>query len=135
MMPVADRRDAVALIEEVTSARLDDAQVTAAGAKARWLDPWVAPRLGVALLDGGAVTRWGRWRRTQFFVPYARVQSVSARQGPVQRALGLATVYLDMPSGVQRWQAQHRDVSEAAELVNVLAFRARLHRIPARVTK
>jgi putative membrane protein len=135
LMPVADRRDAVALIEEVTAARLDDARPAAAGAKARWLDPWVAPQLGVALLDGGAVTRWGRWRRTQFFVPYARVQSVSARQGPVQRALGLATVFLDMPSGVQRWQAQHRDVSEAAELVNALAFRARLHRLPARVTK
>ena len=132
LMPVADRRDAVALIAEVTGARLDEAAVVPAGAKARRLDPWVARHLGVGLLDGGALTRWGRWRRTQFFVPYARVQSVSVRQGPVQRRLGLATVYLDMPSGVQRWQAQHRDASEAAGLVGQLAVQARLHRAPFR---
>ncbi len=132
LMPVADRRDAVALIAEVTGARLDEAAVVPAGAQARWLDPWVARHLGVELLDRGAVTRWGRWRRTQFFVPYARVQSVSARQGPVQRRLGLATVYLDMPSGVQRWQAQHRDMAEAAALVGELAGQARLHRAPLR---
>ncbi|MBA2716255.1 MAG: PH domain-containing protein [Propionibacteriales bacterium] len=133
LMPVSDRGDALALIADVTGARVDEAAVVAAGAKARWLDPWVARNLGVGLLEGGALTRWGRWRRTQFFVPFARVQSVSVRQGPVQRWLGLATVYLDMPSGVQRWQAQHRETADAAALVGELAVQARLHRAPARV--
>lgn len=130
LMPVADRGDALALIADVTGARVDEATVVAAGARAGWLDPWVARNLGVGLLEGGALTRWGRWRRTQFFVPYARVQGVSARQGPVQRWLGLATVYLDMPTGVQRWQAQHRDTADAASLVGELAVQARLHRAP-----
>lgn len=132
LMPVAHREDAVALIAEVTGAQLDSASVVAAGEKARWLDPWVARNLGVGLLADGALTRWGRWRRTQFFVPYARVQSVSVRQGPVQRRLALATVYLDLPAGVQRWVASHRDVTEAAALVSQLAARARIHRAPHR---
>lgn len=130
LMPVADRDDAVTLVAEVTGARLDLAAVVGPGAKTRWLDPWVARNLGVALLDGGALTRWGRWRRTQVFVPYARVQSVSVRQGPVQRRLGLATIYLDLPAGVQRWVASHRDVAEAAGLVEALAAQARVHRAP-----
>lgn len=130
LMPVAARPDALALIAEVTGARLDSAAVVPAGAKARWLDPWTARNLGMEMLDGGAVTRLGRWRRTQFFVPYARVQSVSVRQGPVQRRLGLATVHLDMPSGVQRWQAPHRDITEAAVRVEELALQARVHRAP-----
>jgi putative membrane protein len=102
LMPVADRQVALSLIADVTGAHLDQPAYADAGERSRTLDPWGWRFLGVALLDLGAVRRAGRWRRTTSYVPYARVQSVSAHQGLLQRRLGLATVYLDLPKGAER---------------------------------
>lgn len=132
LMPVADRADALALVAEVTGARLAEAHVVPAGRKAKRLDPLGFAYMGVGLLPGGAVTRSCRFRRTEFYVPYARVQSVSVAQGWLQRRLGLATVYLDLPVGARRWAGSHRDVSDAAALVGELVKRARTHRLPVR---
>jgi putative membrane protein len=96
-----------------------------AGGSARWLDPVGWRYLGVAFLESGAVRRRGRWRRSLAYVPFARVQSVSARQGVLQRRLALATVHLDVPRGSMRWTADHRDHDEAAELVRQLSGRQR----------
>jgi putative membrane protein len=128
LMPVTSPARALQLVEEVTGERLDDLTVSPPGSGARLLDPLTFDFMGVALLPSGAVTRWGRWRRTSFFVPYARVQSVSVRQGWVQRRRGVATVYLDPPKGGQRWEGKHRQVAEAAGLVESLAARARTSR-------
>ncbi len=130
LMPVADRAEALALVWSITGVDLDGGDVRRPGPRVRRLDPWSGPFLGVVLHPHGAVTLQGRWRRARAYVPYARTQSVSAEQGPLQRRLGLATVYLDMPKGVSRWTAQHRDVAEAAGLVGELAERARAHRVP-----
>jgi putative membrane protein len=128
LMPVADRTEAFSFVASLIDADLDSGDVIAAGPNARLLDPLAARFLGVMLLDAGAVTRLGRWRRTRSFVPYARVQSVTVRQGWIQRRLALATVYLDMPKGVRRWTAPHRALTEAADLVAALVTRARQHR-------
>ncbi|HSS67443.1 MAG TPA: PH domain-containing protein, partial [Nocardioidaceae bacterium] len=95
MMPVTDRAAAVALVTQVVGVDLDGPQFSPAGGSARWLDPLGWRYLGVALLDSGAVRRRGRWRRSVSYVPFARVQSVSAEQGLLQRRLDLATVHLD----------------------------------------
>ena len=129
LIPVANRAQALALIEAVTGASLGALDYVGVGKGARPLDPLGWRFLDVALMDSGAVTRAGRWRRSTSYVPYARVQSVSARQGLVQRRLGLATVFLDLPTGSQRWKAQHRAVSDAAALVGELAGQARVHRL------
>jgi len=42
----------------------------------------------------------------------------------------VASLYLDMPKGVSRWAAHHRNVAEAGELDDELAERARRHRSP-----
>jgi len=128
LMPVAQRAEGLALVRSITGVDLDAGDVRRAGARARTLDPLGASFLGVVLHSHGAVTLRGRWRQARVFVPYARAQSVSTSQGWLQRRLGLASVYLDMPKGVDRWVAQHRDVSEAADLVAELAARARSHR-------
>ncbi|MEP6666404.1 MAG: PH domain-containing protein [Nocardioidaceae bacterium] len=125
LMPVADREPAMRLAADVTGESLHQAQLVGPGAGAKKLDPVVYRNLGVALLEAGALTRTGWWTRTLTFVPYARVQSVSVRQGWLQRRLGLATVYLDLPSGAHRWEAPHRDVADAAALVTELTERAR----------
>jgi len=130
LMPVADRGDALALARSVTGVDFDSGEVRTAGAQARRLDPLGWQGLGVVLHEHGAITRSGRWRKRASYVPYARTQSVSVRQGIVQRRLGLASAYLDMPEGVDRWTAPHRDVGEAVELCAELAERARLHRMP-----
>jgi putative membrane protein len=96
-----------------------------AGRSARWLDPLGWRYLGVGLLESGAVRARGRWRRSLAYVPYARVQSVSAQQGLVQRRLALATVHLDLPKGSARWTADHRAHADAAALVRQLSGRQR----------
>jgi putative membrane protein len=125
MMPVTDRASAVALVRQVVGVDLDGAQFAPAGDSARWLDPLGWRYLGVALLDSGAVRRRGRWRRSVSYVPFARVQSVSAEQGLVQRRLDLATVHLDLPKGSARWTADHRGHADAAALVRQLSGRQR----------
>jgi putative membrane protein len=141
LMPVADDAVAVDLASDVAGEPVEPpggmtadwgADLVPPGRRARLVDPLAAPWLGVALLGHGAVTRTGNWVRTVTYVPFARVQSVSVRQGWLQRRLGLATVCLDLPSGATRWQAPHRDVAEAASLVRVLTEQARSHRTPVR---
>jgi putative membrane protein len=124
LVPVARRDDALALVDETLGVGLAYVTVAAAGRHAGLLDPWGYRRLGVGLLPDGAVTRYGRWRRVSGYVPYARIQSVTASQGWLQRRLRLATVSIDVPSGGHRWHAPHRQVDDAARLVRDLAGRA-----------
>jgi putative membrane protein len=128
LIPVAARAEAIRLIYYVTGTSLEDPSYVPAGDKARKLDPLGWSYLGVAMLDRGVVRRRGRWRRSASYVPYARVQSVTAAQGWLQRRFGLATVYLDLPKGAERWKAEHRSLRDAADLVPKLARRARDHR-------
>jgi putative membrane protein len=121
MMPVTDRTSAVALVADVVGVDISSPEFAPAGPSARWLDPIGWRYLGVALLESGAVRRRGRWRRSLSYVPYKRVQSVSAEQGLVQRRLALATVHLDLPKGSARWTADHRSHADAAELVRQLS--------------
>ena len=128
LMPVTTRSQALTLVQELTGVDLDAGEARLPGAGARRLDPLGWRHLAVVLHDHGAVTAYGRWRQTRFFVPYARAQSVSVQQGWLQRRLNVATLHLDMPKGVSRWAAHHRDVAEAGELGDELAERARRHR-------
>lgn len=139
LMPVADDEVAVALASDVAGERIEPAGGIGAhwgdvlippGRRAGWLDPLTVRWLGVAVLEHGAVSRTGVWTRKVSYVPFARVQSVSVRQGWLQRRLGLATVYLDLPNGATRWQARHRDAAEAFALVHELTAQALRHRRP-----
>ncbi|MDQ3326794.1 MAG: PH domain-containing protein [Actinomycetota bacterium] len=130
LMPVTTRSQALTLVHELTGVDLDAGRPRLPGAGARRLDPLGWRHLAVVLHDHGAVTASGRWRQTRFFVPYARAQSVSVQQGWLQRRFKVASLYLDMPKGVSRWAAHHRDVAEAGELGDELAERARRHRSP-----
>jgi putative membrane protein len=125
LMPVAERAAALALVERVVGTDIAASAFSPAGSSARWLDPLGWRYLGVAMLESGAVRRRGRWRRSFAYVPFARVQSVSARQGALQRSMALATVHLDVPKGSTRWTADHRDQSDAADLVRQLSGRQR----------
>ena len=53
-------------------------------------------------------------------VPLARVQSVRVVQGPLQRALGLATVHVDTAGGLHA-VGRHRATADACALAALLS--------------
>jgi putative membrane protein len=98
--------------------------------RARWLNPIALTSMGAGLTDEVFVSRSGLLTRELTIVPYARLQSVRVIQGPLQRLLGLATVYGDTAGG-RSGVARDRDVAEAWRLAEQLSIRARLARGPA----
>jgi putative membrane protein len=97
--------------------------------RARWLHPFALRFYGAGLAPDVFVSRWGRVTRELSVVPYARIQSVRVVQGPLQRALRLATVYADTAGG-RAGVARDRDVAEAYAIAEQLAVRARQAREP-----
>ncbi len=82
---------------------------------------WKAPLSMHLLAIGGneryVAARRGRLGATTTWVPLAKVQSIRASEGPVQRRLGLATVHLDVAGAGACATLQDRDTGEALELL------------------
>jgi len=72
--------------------------------------------LGAAADARVAVCTRGRVTRRRQIVDHARVQSVRLTQGPWERALGLASVHLDLPPGRVSASWLHFGVVQATEL-------------------
>ncbi|HEU5108995.1 MAG TPA: PH domain-containing protein, partial [Micromonosporaceae bacterium] len=104
LLPVGDLATAARLLPEVlpgvSASYLVDLRTTPPPSRARWLAPVSRRRIGAALTDEAFAARSGVLTRRLALVPYARIQSVRLVQGPVQRMLGLATVYADTAAGV-----------------------------------
>ena len=129
LLPVGDVPTARALVRDVLQG-VDLAALATSPppARARWLHPLALRYMGVGLTDEVFVTRWGLLTREMNILPYARLQSVRVVQGPLQRLLGLATIYADTAGG-RSGQARDRDVHEAWALADQLAVRARQARL------
>jgi putative membrane protein len=129
LLPVGDIPTARSLAAEALPGfDLTSVAVAPVPARAVWLAPISRRVLGCALNPVAFVTRRGLVTRELVVVPYARVQSVRVRQGPVQRMLRLATVYADTAGGGLTPVAEHRDVIEARALAAALADRSRAAR-------
>ncbi|MCA2212215.1 PH domain-containing protein [Wangella sp. NEAU-J3] len=125
LLPVGDFWTARALVWDVLpGVDLMALPTTPPPARARWLHPFALRRIGAGLTDQVFVSRWGLLTRQLSVVPYARLQSVRVVQGPIQRRLGLATVYADTAGG-RSGTAHDRDLAEAWALAEQLATRAR----------
>ncbi|WP_157408753.1 PH domain-containing protein [Actinoplanes sp. N902-109] len=98
--------------------------------RARWLHPFALRAMGIGMTPEVFVARSGLLTREMTLVPYARMQSIRVVQGPLQRLLGLATVYADTAGG-RSGVAKDRDVAEAWWLAEQLSQRARAARGPA----
>ena len=134
LLPVGDFPTARALVWDVLPGV--DLAVLATSPpppRARWLNPLALRSIGVGLTPEVFVSRWGMLTREMQIVPYARLQSVRVMQGPMQRRLGLATVYADIAGG-RSGRAKDRDLAEAWALAEQLSARARLARGPAPLT-
>ena len=98
--------------------------------RAKWLVPFRRYVLGYQLAPTAFVTRDGLLTRRLVIVPYGRMQSVRVRQGPLERLLGLASVWADTAAGGSAAVALHVDRAEARALAIELAERSRSARMP-----
>lgn len=95
---------------------------TTAPPRARWLRPLAWRRTGFRLTGGSVLARAGFLHRELVVVPEARMQSVSLRQGPFERVLGVATVHPHVVSGPVRTSLRLVDVDQAQDLFRDLAL-------------
>ena len=129
LIPVAPRREALALIAEV----LPDVDVDAlafdeAPRQARWRSPFAWRYLACAITPQVIAARSGRITRRVGIAPHARVQSVRITQGPWERRLGLASLHADTAPGPVDVSARHLSYASVRPLADeelVLMRRAR----------
>ena len=84
--------DPVEFFDEAVRGRRRTKQFTGIPHNARVLDPLVKNRRGVALTRTCMVVRDGWVVRTAAFAPYERIQSVLVSEGPITKAMDLASV-------------------------------------------
>ena len=70
------------------------------------------------------VSREGLLTRRTHVVPHARVQSLQVHQGPWQRRLGLADLWVDSPPGPVKVRVRHREEAVARALLDQAHERA-----------
>jgi putative membrane protein len=118
LLPVGQRSVAEVVVTRVlTGISLGSIRLAPAPRRARWVRPIGWWTLGFGADDRAVVTSQGWLTRVWSVVPHAKVQSVRLHQGPLQRALGLATVNIDSPPGPVRAAALHRSDAEARSMV------------------
>lgn len=95
---------------------------------ARWLDPLSWRRKGYVVSGHGTLIRSGRLTRRVVSVPHARIQSLMAYQGVIQRWLGLASVRLVSTPGHISPQIQHLTREDAERFLREESTRAQAAR-------
>ncbi len=107
---------------------LDAIRLAATVRKARWRAPIQWSRLAFGHDDQVFVARRGMITRHLTVVSHARCQSVRVLQGPWQRALGLASTWIDVPPGPVKIAVLYRPMLEARELAHAQTDRAQTAR-------
>lgn len=93
LLPVGTRSEAAELVALVVPDAPEPSRKPPR--RARWKSPLRYRRLSFAWDERYAVATGGRLIRVRSWMPLTKVQSLRRIEGPVQRKLGLATVYLD----------------------------------------
>ncbi len=112
------------ITEAMESPRAEDG-FTTSPRRARALDLFQWRQRGVRATDSALVIRSGRFVREVSITPHARTQSLELRQGPLQRALGLASVEVHSTNGPVKPVAKHLALVDAVALLDAQAARAR----------
>lgn len=90
-----------------------------------WLDPIAWKRNGLLITPAGMLMRSGRLTRRLTFVPHERTQSLAISQGPIQRALHLATLHAHSVPGPITPLVRHLPALTARDMLMEQAVRAR----------
>jgi putative membrane protein len=129
LVPVADGDDVrITLGRILPGLDLAGVELHAAPRRAKWLRPYDFWTLRYGTDDRVAITEHGWLTHVRNIVPHAKTQSVRLGQGPLQRRLGLADVYLDITRGPVTPIAHQLDAAAARELTLSQLDRARLAR-------
>ncbi|MEV4512013.1 PH domain-containing protein [Dactylosporangium sp. NPDC049525] len=138
LVPVAASADTLAVAAGILGAAVhatvaappvDAGALAVAGPprRARWLAPLAWSRIGIAVTGTVVAVREGVLTRELVVVPLIRVQSVRVTQGPLQRALDLATVHVDTAGGLHA-VGRHRATADAYALADLVATSSRAAR-------
>jgi putative membrane protein len=138
LLPVATLDEARAIVRwclprvggELAGVDIAALPLTGVPRRAVWVVPLAWQVLAAGVTPHVFATVDGLLTRRLRLVPYARIQSVRVRQGPLQRRLDLATVYVDV-AGAPPAAAAERDVAEAWAMARELTERARAARTSA----
>lgn len=131
VLPDAGTADPRALVEAAMVGTTNDQGFLTAPRRSRWLDPVSWRRHGVAVTDSAMVMRSGRLLRSVMVVPHERTQSLALVQGPLERAMGLASFEVHSTQGPVSPVVHHLDQRVAAGLMDEQATRARRARAGA----
>ncbi|SDS82612.1 PH domain-containing protein [Microlunatus soli] len=126
LLPIArDEQVRTALSRVLPRADLESIELHPSPKRARairWFDGWT---LRYGWNDAVIISRHGFFDRTTDVVPHAKTQSVRITQGPLQKALQLASVHVDTPKGPVNLVALHLDPPDARRLALEQLDRAR----------
>jgi putative membrane protein len=126
VLPVGSHAVAEELLDHLVPDR--PRQQSKPPARARWKSPLRYRMLAWGRTDTCVGTTSGRLRRVTSFVPLEKAQSVRRVQGPVQRRLGLASVYVDTVGRRVHAAIRDREADEAEGALEDLAVLARAAR-------
>ena len=114
LLPIGDDEQVRAALDALWPGfRLDSVHLNGIPKRARWFRWFDQTVIAWGFDDEVVVTRKGLFNRTLSIVPHARSQSVRLAQGPLQRRLGLADVYVHTSSGPVPVSCSHLDVTAA----------------------
>ncbi|MET1020403.1 MAG: PH domain-containing protein [Microterricola sp.] len=119
-LPSADDAAIPSLIERGLVSKGGADGFTNSPRRAAWLRPFSWRRTGFALTENTVLLRHGVVARELALVPFARMQSVGATQGPIQRRLRLGSVHLHTVAGPVSARLTTIDHTVAAELFETL---------------
>ncbi|HET6298034.1 MAG TPA: PH domain-containing protein [Kribbella sp.] len=126
LLPVGERQEVAGVLARVLPGfDLSRIEMHQAPERAKWLRPIGWRYLSYGSDEQVLVTTRGWVSRRTSIVLHHKTQSVRLQQGPLQRRLRLANVHIDTPLGPTDAIALHRDVDDAANLLEAQASRAR----------
>jgi putative membrane protein len=131
VLPELGVPDPVATLDAALTGTGSDGGFVSAPRRSVWVDPIGWRRHGVLVTDRALILRSGRFWRRVVVVPHERTQSLGLTQGPVQRALRVATFVLHSTPGPVAPRVEHLDSQVASDLLNEQATRARQARAAA----
>ena len=120
--------DATGFIESLRAGMREDRWMTPIPRSARILDPLEYNRRAFGLTDAVFAIRDGFFNLRFSIIPLTRIQSVSVRQGPVQRWRGVASVQAELVPGPVVSMAEHVDAERALQLWADLSAASKVRR-------
>ena len=120
--------DPEGFIESLRSGTGEDRWMTPIPQSARILDPLVYKRRAFALTDAVFAIRDGFFNLRFSIIPLTRIQSVSVRQGPIQRWRSVASVRAELVPGPVASMAEHVEAGRSLELWADLSEASKIRR-------